>query len=75
MLIYRMEDIIMKMQVPIWEKYALTIDEASAYFGIGTGKIRELTNDNDCNFVLWVGNKRLIKKQLFEKYLSAAYSI
>ena len=65
----------MKMQVPIWEKYALTIDEASAYFGIGTGKIRELTNDNDCNFVLWVGNKRLIKKQLFEKYLSAAYSI
>ena len=75
MLIYRMEGIIMKMQVPIWEKYALTIDEASAYFGIGTGKIRELTNDNDCNFVLWVGNKRLIKKQLFEKYLSAAYSI
>ena len=65
----------MKMQVPIWEKYALTVDEASAYFGIGTGKIRELTNDNDCNFVLWVGNKRLIKKQLFEKYLSSAYSI
>ena len=33
---------------------------------IGTGKLREITNDKNCNFVLWVGNKRLIKKTLVD---------
>ena len=50
-----------KPSVPPWEKYALTVDEAAAYFGIGEKKIRELSRGPDCRFVLWVGNKRLIK--------------
>ena len=29
-----------KQEVPIWEKANLTIDEAAAYFGIGTNKLR-----------------------------------
>ncbi|WP_238726901.1 MerR family transcriptional regulator [Diplocloster modestus] len=33
--------------------------------GIGTGKVRELTNEMDCYFVLWVGSERLIKKRFF----------
>lgn len=49
-------------EVPIWEKANLTLEEAAAYSGIGTGKLREITNDRNCNFVLWVGNKRMIKK-------------
>ena len=49
-------------EIPIWEKANLTLEEAAAYSGIGTGKLREITNDEDCNFVLWVGNKRLIKQ-------------
>ena len=52
-------------EIPIWEKANLTLEEAAAYSGIGTGKLREITNDRNCNFVLWVGNKRLIKKRLF----------
>ena len=60
---------------PIWEKANLTLEEAAVYSGIGTGKLREITNDEDCNFVLWVGNKRLIKKRLFVKYLEQVYSI
>ena len=50
-----------KKEIPIWEKANLTIEEAAAYFGIGTNKLRE--------FVIWVGTKRLIKRKKFEKYL------
>lgn len=64
-----------KKEVPIWHKTNLTIDEAAAYSNIGLNKIRELTEDEDCNFVLWGGNKRLIKRVLFDKYLSGIYSI
>ena len=65
----------MAKEVPIWEKSNLTLEEAAAYSGIGTGKLREITNDKNCNFVLWVGNKRLIKRRKFEKYLEDQYSI
>lgn len=61
--------------VPIWQKSNLTLDEAAAYFGIGTGKLRELTNQKSCSFVLWVGSKRLIKRKAFDKYLEDQYSI
>ena len=62
-------------EIPIWEKSNLTLEEAVAYSGIGMGKLREITNEKNCNFVLWVGNKRLIKKKLFDKYIEQAYSI
>lgn len=65
----------MKYEVPIWEKSNLTMEEAAAYFGIGQNKLRELTSDENCKFVLWVGTKRLIKRCLFEKYLEQAFSI
>lgn len=29
--------------VPIWQKYALTLEEAAEYFGIGISKLRELS--------------------------------
>lgn len=62
-------------EIPIWEKSNLTLEEAAAYSGIGMGKLRKITNEKNCNFVLWVGNKRLIKKKLFDKYIEQAYSI
>ncbi len=62
-------------EVPIWEKSNLTLEEAAAYSGIGIGKIREITNDEKCRFVLWVGNKRLIKRRLFDQYIESCYSI
>ena len=65
----------MKYEAPIWEKANLNIEEAAAYFGIGMNKLRELTEDEQCKFVLFVGTKRLIKRRLFEQYLEQAYSI
>ena len=62
-------------EVPIWEKSNLTLEEAAAYSGIGMGKIRELSNDEKCRFVLWVGNKRLIKRRLFDQYIDSCYSV
>lgn len=57
------------------DKYALTIEEASAYFSIGETKLREMTNEPECPFVLWNGTKRLIKRQLCEKFLDSSFSI
>jgi len=61
--------------VPINLKILLTVKETSELFNIGENKIKELTNDNDCKFVLWNGSKRLIKRKVFEDYLLRQYSI
>ena len=47
-------------EIPIWEKSNLSLEEAAAYSGIGINKLREITNEDRCKFVLWVGSKRLI---------------
>lgn len=64
-----------KVEVPVWERFTITIEEAAQYFGIGTSKLRELSNEDNCSFVLWVGSKRLIKRQKLEEYLSGQKSI
>ena len=64
----------MKHDVPLWEKANLTLEEAAAYFGIGINKLRELTNDESCKYVLWCGSKRLIKRKQMEEYLEKTYS-
>lgn len=64
-----------KIEVPIWEKSNLTVEEAAAYTGIGINKIRELSSGNNCPFVLWVGNKRLIKRRKFDEYVEKQFSI
>lgn len=65
----------MKENVPVWEKVNLSLEEASAYSGIGINKLREMTNAKDCKFVLWVGNKRLIKRRQFEEFIAQSYSV
>ena len=56
--------------VPIWEKYALTIYEAAEYFCIGEHRLREIVHENrHADFVLWIGVKAVIKRELFERYL------
>lgn len=62
-------------QVPIWEKSNLTLEEAAAYSGVGINKLRELTNQHLSDMVLWVGNKRLIKRRRLDQYLEQQYSI
>ncbi len=61
--------------VPIWEKSNLTVEEAAAYTGIGINKIREMSSGDNCPFVLWVCNKRLIKRRKFDEYVEKQFSI
>ncbi len=61
--------------VPLWEKTTLTVYEAVALTGIGSDKLRELSDREDCEFVLWNGNKRLFKRKKLEEYLEKSYSI
>lgn len=62
-------------EIPIWQKSNLSLEEAAAYSGIGVNKLRDITNDESCKFVLWIGNKRLIKRRLFDLFIEQAYSI
>lgn len=64
-----------KNHMPIWEKPSLTLKEASEYTGIGVNKLREISNQKNCDFVFWVGQKRMFKRELLDKYLKKIYSI
>lgn len=59
-----------QQEIPFWEKFSLTIQEASEYFGIGTKKIRELLHEPDCDFVFYIGKKTLIKRKKMEEYVN-----
>ena len=62
----------MKYEIPIWEKGGLTMEEAAAYSGIGKDKLYELTDREDCDFVLRVGSRRLIKRIPFDEFIDGA---
>lgn len=61
--------------VPLWVKPNLSIKEASAYSRIPTSKLYEMTERQDCPFVLWIGSRRMIKRKAFEEYITNQYSI
>jgi len=61
--------------IPLWNKLNLSVSEASIYSNISTTKIYEMTEKPDCPFVIWIGNRRIIKRKAFEEYLARQYSI
>ncbi len=64
-----------RKEVPIWQKGLLTLEEASEYTGIGVNKLRDMSNARNCEFVLWNGTKRMLKRKKLDDYLDSAYSI
>ena len=49
--------------IPIWERYTLTIEEASKYFRIGEYKLRRLAEENkNANWLIMNGNRIQIKR-------------
>ena len=58
----------MKKEVPIADKYMLTVEEAAAYFNIGEARIKEITDDMK-DLTVMVGVKRLINRKKMEQYL------
>lgn len=59
-----------RIVVPVWEKYTMSIEEATAYFRIGENKLRKIiSEDKDADFILWNGNRAQIKRKKFEAYI------
>ena len=62
--------------VPIWERYTLTIEEASKYFRIGENKLRKLAQENiGLSWVIMNGNRMQIKRKQFEKIIDKSDAI
>lgn len=61
--------------VPLWEKATLSLEEATAFSGLGRDKLIELADDPDCEFIIWVGRKRLYKRKKLEEFIERVYSL
>jgi excisionase family DNA binding protein len=58
------------------DKFLLTVEEASDYFGIGQKKLRQIiVNNLDAGIIIQNGVKYLIKRQRFEEYLNELTAI
>ena len=66
----------MTPEVPLWEKYTMTIEEAARYFRIGEGKIRRLAGEVPTpDWVILNGNRIQVKRRKFEQFIDAAGAI
>ena len=66
---------IQSMNIPLYEKYALTVREAAAYFNIGIKKMRRLAEDNLGRYSIESGNRYLIIRVKFERFLDQNSSV
>lgn len=64
-----------ELDMPFWLKLNMTIKEAAVYSNIGINRIEELLKEPKCNFVLYVGNKKLVKRKEFEQYVSKSVEL
>ena len=70
------QDINAISNIPLWEKYTLSVEEAALYFRIGRTKLRKLIAENEnASYILWNGNRPQIKRKLFEEYVDKADAI
>ena len=59
-----------QVDVPIWERYTLTIEEAAKYFRIGENKLRRSVEENkNAGWLIMNGNRIQIKRKQFEKVI------
>lgn len=61
--------------IPLDAKPLLTLKEASTYTGIGINKLRDMSNERNCDYVLFVGRKRMFKRKALLKFLEESYSV
>ena len=60
-----------KVEIPISEKYMLTINEAAAYFSIGVKKLRRMAEDNEGKYAITMGSRYFIVRGKFEEYIDS----
>lgn len=63
-------------KIPLWNRYTLTIQQASQYFNIGEKKMRQIVQENPtADYILANGKKILIKRARFEQFVDGVSSI
>ncbi len=65
-------------EVPIWERFLLTVKEASSYFNIGENKLHKIVNEymeSEYKFVVQNGSRSMINRKKFEDFLDKTTSI
>lgn len=63
-------------KIPPWERFTLTIPEAAEYYHIGEKRLYSMASNNpNAEYLVFVGNKILFKRKLFEDYLNDASCI
>lgn len=63
------------IDIPISKKLMITVDQAALLTGIGRDKLYEITSRENIDFVLWVGSKRLLKREKLENFLLESVSL
>lgn len=64
------------LEIPVWRRYTLTIKEAAGYYHIGEGKLRMLIQMHpDEEFYVMNGNRALMKREKFERFLDRATAV
>lgn len=62
----------MEINIPICEKYVLSVEEASLYFHIGVNRLRRLINQHKtADWVLWNQSHARIKRKKFEQFIDS----
>lgn len=61
--------------VPIWNKCLLSLPEAAVYTGIGMCKLRAMSNEPGCDYIVWVGGRRMFKRTKLEEHLNKSWSV
>ena len=56
-------------EIPVHEKYLLTIQEASKYFSIGLKSMRRIAENHTDSFAIRHGNRYLIIRTKCEEYI------
>ena len=65
-----------RLQIPVWVKYTLSVEEASVYYGIGIKSLYQIIHDYpDEGFLLEIGSHYRIKRVKFEQFLDETSSI
>ena len=61
--------------VPIYHKITLTIEEAADLTNIGINRIDAMLHKPNCPLVLFVGKKKLVKREEFEEFIIKSLDI
>lgn len=59
-----------KTSIAFYDRYMLTVEEAAVYFHIGYKKMRSMVKEHaGAKWILFNGNRIMIKREQFEKWL------